>query len=75
MKNGVLLVGAGSETKTLWGDLKRIPYLVVEFLAFLPGKILSFLREGKLLAAVGIFVSFGLAICRLGAYLGFVSIV
>jgi hypothetical protein len=62
MKNGVLLVGAGSETKSLWGDLKRIPFLVVEFITFLPGKILLFLREGKFLEAIGIFVSFGLAI-------------
>jgi hypothetical protein len=62
MQRGVLLVGAGSETKSLWSDLKSIPLLIVEFVAFLPGKILSFLREGKFLAAIGIFMAFGLAI-------------
>ena len=31
MRHGVLLVGAGKETKTLWGDLRRIPLLVFEF--------------------------------------------
>jgi hypothetical protein len=62
MQRGVLLVGAGSETKSLWSDLKHIPLLIVEFVAFLPRKILSFLREGKFLSAIGIFTAFGLAI-------------
>lgn len=62
MKRGVLLVGAGSETKSLWSDLKRIPLLIVEFVTFLPGKIIEFLREGKILAAFGVFAAFGLAI-------------
>lgn len=62
MKHGVLLVGAGSETKSLWNDFKRIPRLIVEFIAFLPHQILFFLRRGKLLPAIGIFLGFGLAV-------------
>lgn len=67
MQRGVLLVGAGKETKSLWGDVKSIPYLVVEFVSILPLKILTSMREGKLLAAFGMFVGFGVAV---GAILG-----
>jgi hypothetical protein len=62
MRHGVMLVGAGEETKSLWSDLKRIPLLIVEFVTFLPNEILSAVRAGKLLIAVGIFSAFGLAV-------------
>lgn len=62
MRHGVMLVGAGSETKSLGQDLKRIPLLVVEFVAFLPNEILRALREGNLLIAAGIFSAFGFAV-------------
>ncbi len=67
MRHGVLLVGAGAETKSLWSDLKRIPFLIYEFVTFLPDIILRFVREGKILAAIGVFSAFGLTI---GALLG-----
>lgn len=67
MQRGVLLVGAGNETKTLWGDIKRIPYLVVEFISILPLKIIKSMREGRLLTAFGMFAAFGVAV---GAILG-----
>jgi hypothetical protein len=67
MRHGVLLVGAGRETKTFWNDLKMIPSLVLEFVTFLPIKMMSFLKTGKILAALGIFLSFGLTV---GAILG-----
>jgi len=67
MRHGVLLVGAGEETKSLWSDLKKIPFLIYEFVTFLPDIILRFVREGKILAAIGIFSAFGLII---GALLG-----
>lgn len=71
MRHGVLLVGAGKETKTFWNDLKLIPALVVEFLAFLPMQIIRFIRNGKLMAALGVFFSFGLAVgAILGAFRG-----
>jgi hypothetical protein len=62
MKHGVLLVGAGSETKSLGSDMKRIPLLIVEFVAFLPSKIIHFIGSGNILAALGIFSAFGLAV-------------
>jgi len=62
MKHGVLLVGAGSETKSLWSDLKRIPLLVVIFIAYLPRTMLRFFSEGKIPAALGIFAAFGLTV-------------
>lgn len=71
MRHGVLLVGAGRETKTFWNDIKMIPALVVEFLAFLPMQIIRFIRNGKLLAAVGVFFSFGVTVgAILGAFRG-----
>lgn len=62
MRHGVLLVGAGHETKSLWSDLKKIPLLIVEFVTFLPITILDFLRGGKIFAAIGVFAAFGFAI-------------
>ncbi len=67
MRKGVLLVGAGEETQTLWSDIKNIPQLVFEFIVFLPNKILVSICDGKLLNALAYFVSFGFAI---GAILG-----
>lgn len=67
MRHGVLLVGAGEETKSFWSDMKRIPFLVAEFVAYLPVQILGFMNKGKIVPAIGIFSAFGLAI---GALLG-----
>jgi hypothetical protein len=62
MQHGVLLVGAGKETKSLGEDMKRIPLLIVEFTTFLPHKIIQFISERNLLAALGIFTAFGLGV-------------
>ncbi|REJ77690.1 MAG: hypothetical protein DWQ47_15070 [Acidobacteria bacterium] len=62
MRHGVLLVGAGEDTKSLWGDLKSVPWLVIQFVAFLPSQILRFIDRGQFLHAAGIFLSFGLVI-------------
>lgn len=67
MRHGVLLVGAGKETKSLWSDLKKIPLLVIEFTTYIPLLILRFIREGKLALAIAVFLSFGFTI---GAILG-----
>ncbi len=67
MRHGVLLVGAGGETKSLWSDLKRIPLLIIEFLVILPNAILRSISQGRLLTALGIFSAFGLSV---GALLG-----
>ena len=62
MRNGVMLVGAGEETKSLWGDVKSIPVLLAEFVLFLPKQIIQFVSEGKYHYAVGVFASFGLIV-------------
>ena len=69
MQHGVLLVGAGAETKSLWSDLKSIPKLIIQFIAYLPKTILNFIGEGKILSAAGVFLSFGLV---LGTLMGIV---
>lgn len=62
MRNGVLLVGAGEETKTLRDDMKMIPRLVYEFTLFLPNQIIEFVKNGKILYALGSFLAFGLVV-------------
>lgn len=71
MRHGVLLVGAGEETKSLWSDLKSIPLLIGEFVTYIPLRILDFIKKGNLLAAIGVFSSFGLVIgTLLGVFRG-----
>ncbi len=67
MRHGVLLVGAGEETQSFWSDMKRIPFLIAEFVTYLPIQILKYMNRGKLIPAFGIFFAFGLAV---GALLG-----
>lgn len=67
MRHGVLLVGAGKETKSLWSDFKKIPALVIEFLTYLPLLIIRFCREQKFAQAAGILFSFSIV---LGTVLG-----
>jgi hypothetical protein len=62
MRNGVMLVGAGEETKSLWGDFKSIPILLYEFIIFLPKQIIQFIGEAKIHYALGIFAAFGLIV-------------
>jgi len=69
MQHGVLLVGAGQETKSLGNDLKRIPFLIVEFVTYLPIKILAFISARNFPAAISIFSAFGLTV---GTLLGVV---
>jgi hypothetical protein len=67
MKHGVLLVGAGDETKPLRDDIKRLPRMVGEFIAFLPVFISKHIETGKLLKALVTFIGFGVAV---GSILG-----
>ncbi len=41
MRHGVLLVGAGEETKSFVNDLKSIPLLIGEFVTYIPLRILD----------------------------------
>ncbi len=62
MRHGVLLVGAGQETKSLWSDIKRFPLLIVEFVSFLPIEIINHVKSKNFLLAGGIFLGFGLTV-------------
>lgn len=62
MRHGVLLVGAGEESKTLWTDLKRIPLLILEFMVFLPNQMIKFIRSGQFVYSLGIFLGFGFTV-------------
>lgn len=62
MRHGVLLVGAGAETKSLWSDIKSFPALIVEFLGFLPIEIINRIKNRDYLTAFGIFLGFGLTV-------------
>ena len=67
MRHGVLLVGAGKETMTLWGDIKRFPALIFEFVTYIPLLILRFIDERRVVPALATFLAFGLVI---GSILG-----
>lgn len=67
MRHGVLLVGAGKDTKSLGDDMKRMPRMIGEFTAYLPVLISKYLERGKLLNALLTFLGFGIAV---GAILG-----
>ncbi len=62
MRHGVLLVGAGNESKSLWSDIKRFPLLIVEFVSFLPLEIIKAVKTKNYLTAIGIFTGFGLTV-------------
>lgn len=62
MRHGVLLVGAGTESKSLWSDLKKIPSLIADFVTLLPLKMISFIRNRNFLPAIGIFFGFGFTV-------------
>lgn len=62
MRHGVLLVGAGDETLSFWGDLKRMPRLVMEFVIFLPDFILKNFERGMILNGIAAFCGFGFAV-------------
>ena len=71
MRHGVLLVGAGDETNSLLDDLKKIPALVLEFVTYLPLKIINFLSRKIFFKPLLIFISFGLTVGTiLGAFRG-----
>lgn len=67
MRNGVMLVGAGDESKSFVSDLRNIPYLVSEFTLFLPKQIIIYIKEFKFHYAIGSFLLFGFSV---GAILG-----
>ncbi len=62
MRHGVLLVGAGKETRSLVSDIKRLPRMVGEFTAFLPVLISKYLENGRILKALFAFASFGIGV-------------
>jgi hypothetical protein len=62
MRHGVLLVGAGSETKPFWQDIKQFPMLIIEFISFLPIEIINYFKNKNYLAATGIIIAFGLVV-------------
>ncbi len=62
MRSGVLLVGAGEDSNSLSKDLKKIPYLIGDFVTYLPNRLIDFIKSGNLLPPLGIFLMFGLTV-------------
>lgn len=59
MRRGILLVGTDEDRKSLWGDIKHIPVVIVEFVAFIPIEICKMIRRGSLLTALFSVLGFG----------------
>jgi hypothetical protein len=71
MRHGVLLVGAGKETKSFAADIKRLPLMVSEFTAFLPVQIAKYFERGQLLYAISSIAAFGVTVgIMLGTFRG-----
>ena len=62
MRHGVMLVGAGKETKSLWEDIKYLPELIWEFVTYIPFKIIVLLSRKNFLTALSIFFAFGFTV-------------
>lgn len=67
MRHGVLLVGAGQETRSLWSDMRKIPALIFEFVTYLPLLTIDLFSRGKIVKAIGVPILFALSI---GSILG-----
>jgi hypothetical protein len=59
MRRGVMIVGE-DDSKSLWNDIRHLPYLVYEFVAFVPNEIASMLRREAYLGAAIALGCFGL---------------
>ncbi len=58
MRRDVMIVGE-AESKTIWGDIKHIPIVAFEFIAFIPMKVTKMMRRGAWLSALLIVFGFG----------------
>jgi len=58
MRRDVMIVGE-AESKSLLSDIVHMPYLVYEFMAFIPREIAGLLRRGAYIGAVFAIAAFG----------------
>jgi hypothetical protein len=61
MRHGVLLVGAGKETKSLWSDFRKMPPLVLEFMTYLPLVMIRFVGEQRFAHAAAVLIGFSIS--------------
>ena len=59
MRRNVLIVGERT-SKSLASDMRRIPWLIFEFVMFIPNEIAGMLRRKKIVAALAGLVGFGI---------------
>ncbi|MGI8811083.1 MAG: hypothetical protein ACR2IH_00965 [Pyrinomonadaceae bacterium] len=59
MRRNVMIVG-DEDSKSLLHDISRLPFVVFDFVAFIPNEIASMLRQGAYLAAALAFAGFAL---------------
>jgi hypothetical protein len=59
MRRGVMIVGE-DDSMSLWSDVRRLPFLVFEFVAFIPREIAAMLWREAYLGAVVAVVGFGI---------------
>lgn len=59
MRRNVMIVGE-AESESIFSDMKRIPLLLFEFVAFIPIEIAKMLRRGAYFAVLLSFIGFGI---------------
>lgn len=59
MRRNILIVG-DEESKSLFHDVIRLPFMIFEFCSFIPNEIASFIRRGAYLTVILAIAGFGL---------------
>ena len=59
MRRNVMIVGE-AESKSLWSDLVQIPFLIVQFVMFIPNEIAAMIRRKAFLLTILSFLGFGI---------------
>ena len=59
MRRNVMIVGE-AESKSLWSDVLQIPFLIFEFVMFIPNEVAAMIRRRAVLQTILSFIAFGM---------------
>jgi hypothetical protein len=59
MRRNVMIVGE-AESKSLWSDIVHIPFLIFEFVMFIPNEVAAMIRRRAVVSTILSFIAFGI---------------
>ncbi len=59
MRRNVMIVGE-AESKSLWSDIVHIPFLIFEFVMFIPNEVAAMIRRRAVMSTILSFIAFGI---------------